>query len=168
MEKMSFKERPDLKKTVEFLNFYNVLTDFLQIWGNNNIGNVEIDVVKVSEYLLSGKWMVDGFGLDTKEDMYIYVENQVLNGMPIWEFFIISDWTRNMLEKSFRQEIKIVHEEMYEKYACMTCILYSVKETEYGILQRCNKPRDKLLSRRESFQLIEVGKCKYYDDKRLV
>lgn len=155
----------DFPRTIKMLKFYNVLVDFLRIWGNNNIGNVEINLEKVTEYLLSGRWMVDGYDLRTEDDMYKFVEDEILNGMPIWEFFTVSDWTRGILEKSFKQEVEQIQIEMEQKYDCMTCKYYKVRESDFGISQECKRPRERFDLFRSFFELMEKGKCEFYERK---
>lgn len=154
------------KSDVKQLLFFDTFQKMVSIWGEQEVGTGEIDIVKLASYLVSDKFQIDTFDYDNQEDIEIYITEYILNGFPIWEYLKISDWTKDMVSKSFKEEVKKEQEELNKVYKCYTCKYFNVKSTSFGIIQKCkneseNKNSRYHLKRRDCFEVKKS--CKYYD-----
>ena len=163
----------ELKKRFEF---YSAILDIVKIFGETEIGTCEVNEEALSEYCSSDKFAVDNFNIKTKEDIYQKITDDILCGFPVWQFLDISDWTKEMVSRSFIQEEIKLKEELKRKYKCYTCKYYIGKQTSYGYVEKCNyddsiKNIDKRdftfwRARRDEFE--PKKSCKYYtkEDKQ--
>ena len=109
---------------------------FLEIWGQENYGeDIEIDWFKV--YNFTSKYDL----LDLREDLedivfeeneeifrdkvYKWIEDQALNGYPIWRLFKLNKWLNDKLEKEFNDEIVKENKKLFNKYKCLKCKYYN-------------------------------------------
>ena len=98
----------------------------------------------------------------SKDDIFSKLEELLIQGMPIWEMFNIDDWLKKSLMDILKDEAEEEFKELKKKYVCFRCSYYSISETPFGLLERCNcKERKRELFRlsRESFELQK--KCKW-------
>lgn len=133
----------EVKETIEFLQFYEVLKEFLELYSNEFIGNnASINIENVARYLNSGRYLTR-FKLEkfSKDELFKEFENDVLNGYPIWELLNISNWTRKILELEFKKNIKNELIKNIKKYKCLTCKYYEENHTPYGLIIKCNIPK---------------------------
>ena len=133
----------EAKETIEFLQFYEVLKEFLELYSNEFIGNnIYINVENVAKYLNSGRYLTR-FKINkvSKDELFKEFESDILNGYPIWELLNISDWTRNILELEFKETVKNEFIENCKKYKCLTCKYYKEKHTSFGVIIKCNIPK---------------------------
>lgn len=140
-------ENKNLNEVVKYLKYYNAMKEFLLIFASEHIGQAELDIDKIAEFLCSGRFLVKMFNTEDDEEIYKLLENETLAGLPIWDFFILSDWTREILEKNFKQEVKIEFDNLKKKYKCYTCKYYHIRDTEFGILEKCK------FKKRENFKI---------------
>lgn len=119
--------------------FYSAIIDIVQIFGEAELGSCEVDEESIVEYCMSYKFSVDNYiyNVNTKEDMYQKITDDILNGMPVWEFLKVSDWTKRMFEKSFVEEKELKYYKLCKKYKCYTCQYYKASETDIGVFEKC-------------------------------
>lgn len=110
--------------------------DFLEIWGQENYGeNIEIDWFKVHNFttkynLLDFREDLEDIVFEENEEVfrdkvYKWIEDQVLNGYPIWRLFKLNKWLNDKLEKEFNDEIVKENKITFNKYKCLRCKYYN-------------------------------------------
>ena len=155
-----------MKPLIKQLMYFNVFKDIISIFGQMEIGNDEVDVEELATYLGSDKFFFDTFTAETEEEIQEQITELIENGFPVWRFLKCSEWTKNMVEKSFKEECEQEKEELFKTYKCLTCQHYSCKETQIGLLQKCSYQEENpecRLKTREEFKLKK--KCKNYIER---
>jgi hypothetical protein len=145
------------------LMYFNVFKEIISIFGQMEIGNDEVDIEELATYLSSDKFFFDTFTAETEEEMQEQITELIENGFPIWRFLKCSDWTKNMVEKSFKEECEQEKQELFKTYKCLTCQYYTCQQTQIGLLQKCSYEEEKTkhrIRKREEFNLKK--KCKHY------
>lgn len=146
---------------VKQLRFYQGIVDIVKIFGETEIGDCEVDEEAVAKYVASFKFANDTWGLESKDEIYQKITDDIINGWPVWEFLKISDWAKQMLEKSFAEEVIKEREELERKYKCYTCKYLDESPTSLGMLQKCMRPRGRFeMERRDYFE--PKKRCKSY------
>lgn len=147
---------------VKQLRFYQGIVDIVKIFGETEIGDCEVDEEAVAKYVASFKFASDTWGLESKDEIYQKITDDIINGWPVWEFLKISDWTKRMLEKSFAEEAIKERQELERKYKCYTCKYLNESQTSLGVLQKCMRPMERFkMERRDYFE--PKKRCKYYE-----
>lgn len=158
---------------VRKLIYFQALIDIVQLWGQTEIGDCEVDVEAVADYINSDRFnLMDMWGIGADRDViYQHITDDILAGFPIWQLLKVSDWTKAMLDRSFRDTAARQEAELKAKYKCYTCKYYKVTETALGLLKECVRPKtntrgrepSEWRGRREAFS--PKKKCKYYEEK---
>lgn len=136
------------------MQFYNLsakqvmaceaITDILKIFADTEIGGqYEINHQAICDYLDSLKFVHDYFECETKEDVYTTFTQDIYDGLPVWRFLILPEWTKNIVEKSFQDDCKHDFNELAKKYKCLTCKYHSVKQTSIGTMAECTYNNNK-------------------------
>ena len=149
------------------LLFFNTFKDIISIFGQTEIGINEVDVQKLAIYLDSNKFFADSFNLNTEEEIQQYITKIIEQGFPCWMFLKCSNWTKNMIEKSFKIECEQEKQEMEKIYKCLTCQYYSCTQTSIGLFEKCNytsKNINTLSYSRKEFRLKKT--CQSYKKQR--
>ena len=144
-------------ETIKLLTYFEEFKNIIQIFGETEIGCSEVDIEKLAEYMCSFKFHTDIFSCQTTEEIQNHITNLILDGFPLWEYLKISDWTKDMVSKSFKAECHEEFEEMKKQFCCLNCDFYSIKETMIGLLQECKCDE---ADNRRPFELRK--KCEYY------
>ena len=144
------------------LLYFQALIDIVQLWGETEIGDCEVDVEAVASYINSDKFnLMDMWGIGADRDaIYQHITDDILAGFPIWQLLKVSDWTKAMLNRSFKADCDAQEAELKAKYKCYTCKYYSCRETALGRLEKCTRPRD-WRGREEAFS--PKKKCKWWE-----
>ena len=156
-----------MKSLDKQLLYFNTFKDIVSIFGEIEIGSNEVDVEKLATYLSSDKFFFDAFSTQTEEEMQQQITELIENGFPVWMYLKCSDWTKNMVEKSFKEECQQEKEEMFKTYKCFTCQYYSCKQTHIGFLEKCayeDSIKNNRRNKRETFELKK--KCKKYVERK--
>ena len=133
--------------------FFNWFKEIIEIFGQSEVGCSDIDIDALSEYLCSDKFPFDTFQYNTEEEAQEYITNYILDGFPVWRYLKCSEWTKNMVEKSFAQECENEWEQLKKEYKCYTCKHYTTKRVMMGVLERCIAPtEDEFISKRGPFE----------------
>ena len=117
--------------------FFNYFKEIIEIFGQTEVGCDEVDIEALATYLTSDKFFVDTFDYKTEDEAKEFITNLILEGFPIWNYLKCSDWTKNMVDKSFSNEMKSEYEKQCQIYKCLTCKHYKVTQTGLGVLDEC-------------------------------
>lgn len=148
--------------------FYSAVIDIVKIFGETELGSCEVDEEAVAEYCTSNKFVNDNFECTSKEDLYQKITDDIINGMPVWEFLKVSDWVREILEREIISKRKAEYKKLCKKYKCYTCKYYEQFEASFGTLEKCKyvKPivtiADRFKSRRDDDFEVKT-KCENYE-----
>lgn len=153
------------KQLINYFTFYQAIVDIAKIFGETELGSdCEVNEAAVAQYCLSSKYIVDNWGITTKEEVYDKITNDILDGMRIWDFLKISDWTKEMLDRDFLADQAAQMEKLRKTYKCYTCKWFEMHDTSIGLYTECNRPRDKRswsTHRRGDFKIKK--QCKNYE-----
>lgn len=151
-----------------FKNYF----EFLQFFAGENIGNeIEIDFEKLWDYVSSENCLINSMIRDngfSKNDYYKSIEEDIINGAPIWDFYILSDWTKSMVKLDFESRVEntIKENEDYEKqFLCFRCIHFNEHVASFGVARRCYNETLMRLHRNERCWFSLKKKCKYFKEK---
>ena len=167
-----------VKELKRHLQVFNAFCEFLTIFASQEIGDVELDIDAISNYMCSGRFVMKFGSLATvddsaftEDDIYQTLEQDILDGMPVWDFFKLSDYTKEILESSFKQEREREFAELQDKYMCYrNCKWYELNNTSVGLFESCNCYKDSTSNRRcvklqpRGFEQRET--CNYYKYKK--
>ena len=144
--------------TEKQLYYFLAIKDILELFAEQELGcGCEINIPAVISYTESAGFINDSWGLYSKEEIYQLVTDDILDGYPVWMLLDIPEWTKNMLEREYNNEVK----KQREEYKCYTCEYFSEHMTDLGMLMKCKRPKD-WNKTRETFSLKK--KCKYYKE----
>lgn len=106
--------------------------EFLKIWGQENYGE-NVDINWPAVYKFTTSYSILDFRQDLedvifsesdeefRDNCYSWIENQILNGYPIWRLFIINGWLKDKLEEEFVQSAVDEERNRFETRKCFTC-----------------------------------------------
>lgn len=144
---------------------------FLNLYCTNELGSGEVDITKVCLWVNS-PWFENNmtWSIRNLDDVYRYLENDILAGVPLYRLLRISDHLRFILE---RDHIETLQESLLkdaEKTPCLKCIWYDSSVTQLGSTSACKRPSTGLSDVRNPgyFHIDKVRACKFcttaYDD----
>lgn len=157
--------------TAKQLMACSAIIEILQIFADTEIGGqYEIDYEAITNYLDSLKFSADYFDCENKEDVYERFTQDIYNGLPVWRWLELPEWTMNMVEKSFKDELQAEYKEMCKIYKCLTCKYHEVSKTDIGVLEKCTYTEEKLknmhdrryILKRDDEPFEPKKKCKNY------
>lgn len=121
------------------LIIFSAIIDILTIFADTEIGGqYEFDYDAIDNYISSFKCGAEYFDYSTKEEIYDRFTQDIYNGLPVWRFLKLPDWTMNMVEKSFKTDCDNEFEQLKKIYKCMTCKYFKVERLSLGLLwQEC-------------------------------
>ena len=153
-----------MEKELKQLTYYQALVDILTVFGESEIGSSELDTEAITCYVMSDNFFVDSVESLTKEDLYAQITDEILKGFPIWRFLKCSDWTKNMIETSFKEDLKRQDEEDKRIYKCLTCQHYEEIHTSLGVICKCHYKPDRAdpFSRKRAILDNLKRSCKNY------
>lgn len=152
---------------------------FVEIYGQNELGNCEVDIAKLGHYCEDMFFHLKHFRLSSIEEIYKNIEQKILDSFPIWEYLKVSDWTKDMLKRNFQDEQINKEKELKEKYICYRdCAYFNRKNTSLGPIERCHYQEEDLsdpvsrfrnkrrfsLTREELFEPLK--NCNFYKEKQ--
>ena len=152
----------ELKKRFEF---YSAILDIVKIFAETEIGTCEVNEEALAEYCSNAKFAVDNFNIKTKEDIYQKITDDILGGFPVWQFLNVSDWTKEMISRSFAKEENKLKEELKRKYKCYTCKYYVGKQTSYGYIEKCSYIESIRSVHKRDFTLCRTRRDKFKPKK---
>lgn len=138
--------------------FIEALIDFLTIYAESEIGNVEVNIPLVSLYVNSPEFEnVDCFHIEKIEDIYKMIEIEVLMGLPIWRFLKLSDYQFNLFEKNYEVVLKENQKYLMDNYPCKGCLYFKEDNSSFGYVSMCMQDE---FSRGEHIDWTKITKCK--------
>ena len=117
--------------------FFNTFKEIIEVFGETEAGCSEVDVEALANYLTSDKFAFNTFDYHSEEDAQEFSTDYILNGFPVWRFLKSSEWTKQMLEKSFIKECEEEYKFLQDTYCCFSCKYYQQSETSIGIFEKC-------------------------------
>jgi len=140
---------------------------FAEIFAQNELGSMEIDIAKLALYVFSPEFKYQmTYNIKTLDDVYKIIEEDVLNGMPIWRYFKCSEKTMQILENSFKNEAEEEKRMLEEKYICKRCKHLREEYKDLGHYCVCrSRARECELGRSGYHNYEEIKECKYFKGK---
>ena len=139
---------------------------FAEIFAQSELGNMEVDIAKLALYIFSPEFKYQTtYDIKNIDDIYMIIEDDILNGMPIWRYFKCSEKTMMMLEKNFADEAERKKRELEEKYICKRCKYLDEKNMDLGYMCRCNSRDRNRLKRGYFHDYTKIKECKYFTSK---
>lgn len=145
------------------------MINFLEIYGQSEIGEVEINIPAVALYVNSPEFEnVDCYMIKDIEDVYKCLEIEILMGLPIWRFLKLSEYQMNIFEKNYEQTLIENQKYLEENYPCKRCIYFRELNTSLGYLTECNNVKDDWISNRDKHidwtKITECQNCITIDE----
>lgn len=121
------------------LMIFSAIIDILTIFADTEIGGqYEFNYDAIDNYISSFKCQAEYFDYKTKDEIYAKFTQDICNGLPVWRFLKLPDWTMNMVEKSFKTECENEMEQLKKIYKCLTCKYFKTERLSSGLLwQEC-------------------------------
>lgn len=127
---------------------------FLEYYATNEIGNVELDIEKISLVVNSPLFEnVDVRNITDIWSVFKIMEQAVIHNIPIHRFLKLSPYQQKFLEENYRNNLKTDFLAECEKYPCLKCLFFKEETTSLGLTRKCN--RDSMLSLQHSGCRIE-------------
>ena len=148
--------------------FLEGIIRFLQLYAQNEIGNVELDIEKISLYTNSilfenqELWTIKDI-----ESVFNMLEKALYNNVPLYRFFKLTKYQMKLFEKEHYEKLLESYKADAEKYPCLKCVWYESQVTNLGQLSKCNVPEEAITNRwktRSGYHRIDSKKalnCKY-------
>lgn len=138
--------------------YMEALTTFLKVYAESELSSdIELNLPLISLYINSPEFEnQDCSYIKSIDDIYEMLEIETLMGMPVWRFFILSDYQKNILEKNYEEFLKKNCEYLRENYPCKRCIFFREMDTPFGYLAECRFDEWK---RANSIDWTKVTKC---------
>lgn len=162
------KELTSAQKQKRKFIYLEGLIRFLELYAVNEIGNVEVDIEKCSLYINSPEFEnIDLYEITDIESVYKYLENELLNNIPLFRFLHLSEYQQRILEQEHHDLLMQSYENDCAKYPCLKCIWYNYESTSLGILSQCVLPKEeitgKIIWKRRSggHSISHHTRCKY-------
>lgn len=155
-----FDSNQDIKR------FYYIV-ETLKIHGAITYGTDDIDVDALMHFLKSPNMTARCWGCDNLDEIEEIVLQDILNGMPVWRFFHLPQWTQDILEREWEEicaeeEKRRQEQEEHDKrtYLCLqNCAHLDRHESAMGLFIKCKATG----MGGDSFKYRK--KCKHYCDK---
>ena len=128
-----------LKEIIQYLDFYEVMKEFLEVYSIENIGyNCTINREAIAKY--------------------------IINGHRIWDLLNLTNWQIKMMERQFEVECEEKEKDLKIKYKCPTCKYLNVHNTSFGAIHYCKaKINTNVVNGSRGISLDDYKtKCKYY------
>ena len=141
----------DVVQKRKFL-FIEGLIRFLELYGQNEFGNAEVDIEKVSLYVNNATFENNQINNYTSiEKIYKSLENDLYNNIPLFRFLKLSDHQKLLLETEHHNQLLKDYAEDAKKYPCLRCIFYRNESSWLGMSSKCNYP-ESIIANKLSFE----------------
>lgn len=143
------------------------LIRFLELYGQNEIGNVELDYEKISLYINSASFEnMDLRAVTSIDKVFKMLEEDLYNNIPLYRFFKLSDYQLQIFEKDHYQRLLARYLEDAEKCPCLKCIWYHSDIEDLGWTSVCSFPIEKVtnkweMHRRGYLDISKIHNCEY-------
>ncbi len=154
-------KRPPSERKMENLRamFLEGYIKFAEVFAQSELGNMEIDIAKLALYIYSPEFNLQvAYQVKSIDDIYKLIEDDILNGMPIWRFFKCSEKTMQVLENAFNHEVEVE----VKQYLCKQCQYLKEKFHDLGHYCVCtNRQREYKLGR-GYHDYREITDCEFF------
>lgn len=146
------------------------LIRFLELYAQNEIGDVEVDIEKIALWVNSPSFEnVDVYRIKSIESVYKQLSDELVEyNIPLYRFLKLSKYQFEICEKEHFDQIQQSFAKDCETYPCLKCIWYENSETAFGTLSKCKLPKERItgqmMTHRQGFHDITLKKnrtCKY-------
>lgn len=116
------------------------LIRFLEIFAQNEIGNVEVDIEKIALWVNSPYFEnVDIYSITSIEKIYDMLTTDIIDkNIPLYRFLKLDNYKLNIFEKEHKKQLIEDFNADGDKYPCLKCIWYENKVTSFGTLSKCH------------------------------
>lgn len=143
-----------IKAEATKLKFFDAVKDIILLFVEQEIGtSCEINYEMVASYVSSDRFAIDTFDKVSKEDIYQMVTDDILSGLPIWNYVILPEYKMKILQHAYDMQLEKERKALEEKYKCYTCKYYEAWEGSFGYHESCKAPSDTSLKHRREFRL---------------
>ncbi len=138
---------------------------FAEIFAQSELGDMEVDIAKLALYVFSPEFQYQmTYRIKNMDDVYKIIEEDILNGMPIWRYFKCSRKTAEILEKAFKIEVDEEERKIREKYICKRCKYFDEKYTDLGHYCVCKSNKRQWDRGRVGYHYYKkIKSCKYFE-----
>lgn len=155
-------EQSDFEKAKIKALYIEGMINFLEIYAQSEIGEVEVNIPAIALYVNSPEFEnVDCYMIKNIEDIYKIIELEILMGLPIWRFLKLSEYQMNIFEKNYERSLIENQKYLEENYPCKRCIYFREINTSLGYLTECNNLKDEFspLSRDRNIDWTKITEC---------
>lgn len=152
--------------------YFLAIKEILELFAEQELGSrCEINIKATINYIESFSFQNDSWELETKDEIYQLVTDDILKGYPIWQLLEIPEWTKNMLERDLAAYRKKERERLEKTYKCYTCKWFIEHNTSLGSFHECKRPKEEnknrfKLKRDFAEENILKKRCKFYIVKK--
>lgn len=116
------------------------LVRFLELYAQNEIGDVEIDIEKINLWVNSPYFEnVDLYQITSIEKVYEMLTADLIDrNIPLYRFLKLDDYKLRLFETEHREQLIRDFDTDCKNYQCLKCIWYTVEETAFGRCSKCN------------------------------
>lgn len=146
------------------------LIRFLELYAQNEIGEVEVDIEKISLWVNSAYFEnVDIYRITSIEAVYeMLTEDLIEKNIPLYRFLKLDNYKLALFEKEHHEQLIRDFDKDCTNYQCLKCIWYSVELTNFGKCSKCLLDTEAITGKyhvyRRGYHNIEDEKnrnCKY-------
>jgi hypothetical protein len=140
---------------------------FAEIFAQNELGSMEIDIAKLALYVFSPEFKYQmTYQIKNIDDVFKIIEEDILNGMPIWRYFKCSKRIMQIFEDTFRRDTEEEEQKIKEKYMCKRCKHLQEKYHDLGHYCVCrSRQREYKLGRSGYHDYTKIEDCKYFENE---
>jgi hypothetical protein len=155
------------KRELQRALFLEGFIRFAEIFAQSELGDMEVNIAKIATYVYSPEFAYqESFEIRGINDVYRAIENDILNGMPIWRFFKCSKWTAEMLDRQFTFDAEEEKRRIEEKYICKRCRSLKEEYHDLGYLCKCtNRKREDKVGGSGFHNYKRIRSCKFFEEK---
>lgn len=140
---------------------------FAEIFAQSELGDMEVDIKKLALYIFSPEFKYQQtYDIKSIDDVYKMIEEDILNGMPIWRYFKCSNSLLRILEDTFKNDALEEERRIKEKYICKRCIYLEEKHLDLGYMCRCKNGERNNFRRSAFHDYTKINKCKYFKEEK--
>jgi hypothetical protein len=154
--------------------YIKAFIDFITIWGQTEISSdCEIDFIILFNYVQSDSFLFKHLEIREADSEKLYIacmkelEQEVLDGFPLWHFLKISDKLKDILDKQLEDS----ENKRLKCYLCFNCKFLHIDKTSLGDMYDCDNTENcKRLEKvhhfeRWHFSPFTIKKCKFFENK---
>lgn len=135
------------------------LIRFLELYAANEIGDVEVDIEKISLWVNSPYFEnVDIYSITSIEKVYEMLTVDLIDrNIPLYRFLRLDAYKQTIFEAVHREQLIRDFDKDCDDYQCLKCIWYTSDETAFGRLSKCRCDKETLSGR------MSVRRSGYHD-----